>query len=157
MLKPFHNTSKKIKVIDGVHIPPGAVRSIPEHLHPVQAIAPEINANQTLIDLLAKSVKEISGELDDLTIAQIVELSALEEAAEKPRSSLLEALTRETMTRAEDPKDKEYKRLKELTESLQGKTAPELEAMRQAEIEGDDDAGTVAVIDAAVELLKAGE
>jgi hypothetical protein len=157
MLKPFHNRSKIIKVIDGVHIPPGEVRSIPAHLHPVQTTTPEINSNQTLVDLLEKSVKDISAKLSDLTNVDLEKIHGLESLAENPRSTLLEAIQREAMARAEDPKDEEYKRLKELTESLQGKTAEELEALRLAEIEGSDDAATMAVIDAAIELVKAGE
>lgn len=157
MLKPFHNKSKKIKVIDGVQIPPGQVRSIPAHLHPEQPTAAQINPNQVLVDLLALSIPKITAELSDLTLVELKQLGDLEAAAEKPRTSLLETINRECMARAEDPNDQEYQRLKAFSETLQDKTLEELETLRTTEEEGEDRAENLAVIDAKIELLKAGE
>lgn len=158
MKKPFHNQSKTATLmIDGMEIPPGEVRHIEENLHPTQAAPAEINPNQTLVDLLAKSVKNISKELSELTLIDLKALAELEAAAEAPRSSLMETLEREVMTRAEAPNNEEYQRLKTLGESLEGKTLEELEALRQEEIDGEDRAGNLAVIDAAIERVKAGE
>lgn len=157
MKKPFHNQSKTaILMIDGVEIPPGEVRHIEEHLHPVQTAGAKIDPNQALADLLEKSVSNISNELSNLSLIELKALGDMENAKEKPRTSLLETLERELMARAEDPNDQEYQRLKAFGETLQDKTLEELEAARVDEIEGEDRTEELAIIDAAIEHVKAG-
>ena len=161
MKKPFHNKTKTILMIAGVEIPPGEVRHLEEALHPVQTAAAQINPNQVLVDLLAKSVKNISAELSELTIVELGTLKTLEEAAETPRSSLLEAIGREGMARAQDPNDEEYQRAAAFAETLKGKTAEELQALRDDELdaiaESDKSTDDLVIIDAAIEFVKAGE
>ena len=157
MKKAFHNKTKTILMIDGVEIPPGEVRHLEEHLHPVQTAAAKINPNQVLVDLLAKSVRDITAELSDLSNGELAQINNMESAAETPRKSLLEALSREAMARAEDPNDVQYQRDRDLAESLEGKTLEQLEALRLEFAEGEGTAPDLAVIDAAIQFVKAGE
>lgn len=105
----FENLTAAAIFIGGVLIPPGSGRDIDEALLPVEhhgdvGAAEDVEASlaELVAELHAKSVKEIAAELPSLTQEALDMLSEAEDAAAKPRTSLLAALQAERMRRADD-------------------------------------------------------
>lgn len=100
------NTSASPMYVAGVMIPAGETRhfdqgELPPELHPQAATAPaEATPADLLAELLKFSVAEIVARIDAFDDAVLAELIEREEAAAKPRKSLLSALVEAQLQRA---------------------------------------------------------
>jgi hypothetical protein len=94
------NDGDSPRYLGGICIPPGEFGQVPAHLVPATLAEPqpEIPADP-LQATLALSVPEIVARFETLQPIDLVRLNDLEEQAEKPRKSLLEAIARELLVR----------------------------------------------------------
>lgn len=103
---PVKNDTKMPMYVNATMIPPGETRhfdaaDVPTHLRPAPAAEPAAPAApDSMVALLAKSVKEIEADLPALSDEELQRLSELELTAESPRKTLLAALDEEQMNRA---------------------------------------------------------
>lgn len=111
-MAPLHNAGKTVRHISGtgISILPGETRLVPEHLLPepmsaqpaAEPVPEPISREAVVAAWLAKSVGDIKKLLPVLTIEDIDALVATEQAAERPRVSLLGALQEARLQRAAD-------------------------------------------------------
>lgn len=101
---PVHNPTDSPMYVAGKMIPGGEtahfdLHELPPEMRP--AAEPTAPAEQTnpLEDVLKAPVKAVLAEVDALTVDEINALIELEQAAGKPRSTLVEALSAEVLKR----------------------------------------------------------
>ena len=102
MNKFVENTTTSPMYVMGVMVPPGegAMVQVPDEAVEVVAAAEPTLADQVAL-LLKDSVKAITASLDTLSDDTLAMMAALEGGAERPRSSLLTAISDETLARAD--------------------------------------------------------
>lgn len=92
-----------------VAIAPGQTRMVdPGFLNPTASAAPAEPPKPEgppgeLVELLARKPGEIKAALAELSDEALAQLQALESAEAKPRTSVLEAITAETLRRSQPP------------------------------------------------------
>lgn len=103
---PIENKGKSPIYVAGVMIPDGETRhfdieQLPPEYRPQQeaAIAPVPPLVSPLEEILRAPVKTVLAGVDALTLEELQALIALEQAAEKPRSTLVSALQAEVLER----------------------------------------------------------
>lgn len=105
---PVHNNTAMPMYVGANMVPPGETRDfeehqVPPHLRPAPAAAePEKAAPSTAEALQTEKADRIAKAIATLTDEQLVELEALEQSAEKPRKTVLEAIAAEALNRAGD-------------------------------------------------------
>lgn len=105
MYKYIHNDADHVIFVSGVMVLPkdGAMVLVPDEAPETPVAAPQ---EPTLADqvaqLLQAPVKELVASLGTMTDDALQMMNALEQGAEKPRSSLLTALGDEILKRAND-------------------------------------------------------
>lgn len=106
MKVPYTNETNKHLHIGSVTIAPGHTRDVEEsHIpgyKPKDATQGSAPADDPLAELLKKSVKDITAELQSLSTADIERLGELEQKADQPRKTLLSAISEEILNRAAD-------------------------------------------------------
>lgn len=102
MKKLFTNTTNSPIYVGGVMVPPGEMVMVEVAGEPTAA---EVEHKPTLAEqvalLLESSVAELVKSLDSLNDDTLEMMAALESGAEKPRSTLLAALSDEKIKRAD--------------------------------------------------------
>ena len=103
--KYIENPGPNTMFVGGCMIPPGEGREVETH-EPTEPDAPAAAAppslDEQLTEELKKSVKDLIAGLDELTQEALERMGLLEAAAEKPRKSLLEAISAENVRRADE-------------------------------------------------------
>lgn len=103
---PVHNNTAMPMYVGANLVPPGETRDfeehqVPAHLRPAAAPAePEEAPPSTAEALQASSAKDVIAALANLSDEHLTELEALEQAAEKPRKTVIDAIAAEALNRA---------------------------------------------------------
>ena len=146
---PVKNHGKTPMYVGSVMILPGETRilpahHVPAHLHP-QPEQPEAKTEEKdpLLELLTGTVLAVAAALADLSIEELDRLEAGENATEKPRKGILEAITEEKLSRAAATQE-----TAEFIASLEGMSEDEL---RDQLTLVEDDAGKLALVNAEIE------
>lgn len=106
---PYTNETDKYITVGTVTIPPGQTRDVEETLHPdyhaVQVEPVTAPPADLLAALLAGTVAAIVAALPGLTQADLAELVERENASEKPRKTLLDAIAEQQLAKAGESVD----------------------------------------------------
>lgn len=106
---PCTNDTDKYITVGTVTIPPGQTRDVEETLHPdyhATQAEPESAAKvHPLAALLACTVPTIVEALPALALADLAQLAELENAGEKPRKTLLDAIAEQQLAKAGESVD----------------------------------------------------
>lgn len=101
---PVENKGDSPLYVGGQMVPAGETRHFeenevpPEYKPAAEQPKPEEQADP-LAEILAGTVKDILGDVENMELAGVQELLAREQAAEKPRSTLIEGLSAEILRR----------------------------------------------------------
>lgn len=102
---PYSNRTARAVHIGSVIVRPGETRMVDPrlvkgHTPAKPAAAPPPDPNIELLTLLASNTAQITAALPDLSDDQLAALDAAEQAAEKPRKGVVEAIAAERLGRA---------------------------------------------------------